>query len=160
TGANFFFGPCQKIPRKRHFTFGGEHLGAKAIPDWKAFVREAGVKDSDFPANEREEKSGLQEEPKLLRAYLAALLEAIGDAAWIKDGELRYVAVNSGFLRVVGRSAEHVIGRTVRDLTAPERADKYERDDRAALDAEDAGATLEEVELSNREKRLLAVVRR
>jgi len=108
-----------------------------------------------------EEKLRAREgELALARAQLTALLDALGDAVWIKDEKLRYVAVNAGVLRILARPAAEVIGRTARDLVPADRAERYEKEDRAALEGIFAGSTLEEIHEPDKEKRLLAVLRR
>jgi PAS domain S-box-containing protein len=71
-----------------------------------------------------------------------ALLENLADAAWMKDAELRYVAVNEEFVRATGLLRESFIGRRVQDLLPPEIANRYEALDRRALAGE--ATTLEE----------------
>ncbi|HTD51581.1 MAG TPA: ATP-binding protein [Thermoanaerobaculia bacterium] len=127
------------------------------------------MNESDSNGNVRRAEEPRSAEEKLLvregqlalaRAQLAALLEALGDAVWIKDEKLRYLAVNTGWLRIAGRPQAEVIGKTARDLFPADRAERYEKEDQAALEGSFAGATVEEIEGPGKEKRLLAVLRR
>jgi two-component system cell cycle sensor histidine kinase/response regulator CckA len=96
---------------------------------------------------------------RLTLARLEALLDAVGDAAWIKDKGLRYVAVNAGFARLVGRSPEEILGRTDRTIYDAGQAEHYEEEDRLAFERGAALPTLEHIEAGG-QKRLLAIVRR
>ena len=118
------------------------------------------IRRREEPRSDEERLRRREEELALSRAQLGALLDAIGDAAWIKDQKLRYVAVNAGFLRIVGRGSQEVIGRMARDLVPEGRANRYEREDQAALERSYAGSIVEEIEEPSKEKRLLAVLRR
>jgi PAS domain S-box-containing protein len=66
-----------------------------------------------------------------------ALLENLPDAAWMKDAELRFVAVNEAFVRGSGFSREAFLGHTVKDLLGPESAARYEEGDRRVLENDD-----------------------
>jgi PAS domain S-box-containing protein len=81
----------------------------------------------------------IEKEQELRRVFdrQQALLENLADAAWMKDGELRYVAVNEAFVQATGIAREAFIGRTVRDLLSPEDAGRYEELDRRVLAGEE-----------------------
>ena len=63
-----------------------------------------------------------------------ALLENLPDAAWMKDADLRYGAVNETFLRAAGRSREAFLGNTVYDVLPRATARAYDGGDRRVLD--------------------------
>lgn len=58
-----------------------------------------------------------------------AILNNIPDMAWLKDLDSRYIAVNEQFLRVAGRKAEDVIGKTDFDIWERPFAEFYRKDD-------------------------------
>jgi PAS domain S-box-containing protein len=70
---------------------------------------------------------------------LAAILDAIPDPIFVKDKQLRYVAVNDAFLALTGRGATRVLGLTDADLLPAEVAVRYLETDREVL----RGATIE-----------------
>jgi two-component system cell cycle sensor histidine kinase/response regulator CckA len=165
----FFRKPVQETPPDRHFTFGGEYLDELPPRESWPLLGRAAVNESDStgdvrraeePRSPEEKLRAREEELALTRAQLMALLDALGDAVWIKDEKLRYVAINAGVLRILAQPAAEVIGRTARDLVPADRAERYETEDRAALEGIFAGSTLEEVEEPDKGKRLLAVLRR
>jgi two-component system, cell cycle sensor histidine kinase and response regulator CckA len=68
-----------------------------------------------------------------------ALLNAIPDGAFMKDGQSRYVAVNAAMARLGGMTPADMLGRTDRELFAPDIADMFDaQDERVMRD----GATL------------------
>jgi PAS domain S-box-containing protein len=72
-----------------------------------------------------EEVRALRAEVAILRernAALEAVLEVIDDAVYLKDRRGRYRIINSAGARMLGRSAEEVIGRVDSELFAPESA--------------------------------------
>jgi PAS domain S-box-containing protein len=66
-------------------------------------------------------------------AVLRALLDAIPDIAFLKDGDGVYVGCNVGFEAVVGRPRDEIIGRTEHDLFPREVADALRAQDRRVL---------------------------
>jgi two-component system, cell cycle sensor histidine kinase and response regulator CckA len=110
--------------------------------------------DRGFPLSRKH----LLDSSDLAASRLEALLEAITDAAWIKDGDLKYVAVNAAFLRIVGRPAAEVLGSTDRELFGQERAARYEKE--AQESREGSPASLEEITDADRRNRTIAIVRR
>jgi PAS domain S-box-containing protein len=84
-------------------------------------------------------------EAELLQAYerQRALLENLPDAAWMKDSELRYIAVNERFVRGTGVRRDRFLGHTVHSFVAHEDAARYEEMDRQVLET-GATTTVEE----------------
>ena len=81
---------------------------------------------------------------------LIALFETLVNVMFcVKDASGLYVEVNTAFVRRTGRSSKRdVIGRSPRDLFAPERAELYEEQDRHVLSG--AGPVRDELELIRR----------
>jgi len=68
--------------------------------------------------------------PRAVLKPLAELVDGIPQVmASAKSLDGRYVFVNTGFCDRVGRSTEHIVGRTVHDLFAPEMAASYAAQD-------------------------------
>ncbi len=76
-----------------------------------------------------DEASRLRERVCLLEAQLAALLEASEGIAWVKDGEGRFVGVNSAFAELAATPQEELPGLTDLDLWPNEQAEGFRRDD-------------------------------
>jgi PAS domain S-box-containing protein len=62
-------------------------------------------------------------------ARFRTLVENIPQKIFIKDRNLRWVAVNEKFARDLGRPAEEILGRSDHDFFAKELADRYRTDD-------------------------------
>lgn len=75
---------------------------------------------------------------------LQALLENLPDAAWMKDADLRFVAVNEAMVRGSGHSREEFLGRTAYDVLPPDVASGYESADRLVLEQHET-VTVEEL---------------
>jgi two-component system sensor histidine kinase/response regulator len=66
--------------------------------------------------------------------YQRALLDNFPFAVWLKDTESRFLAVNQGFVQLLGQSnANELIGKTDFDIWPAELAEGYRADDRAVL---------------------------
>lgn len=72
-----------------------------------------------------------------------AILDNIPDIAWLKDADMRFVAVNKPFLRACGRDLENVLGKTDLDVWPGELAERYMADDREVM-REDRAKLIEE----------------
>jgi two-component system cell cycle sensor histidine kinase/response regulator CckA len=70
---------------------------------------------------------------RLSLSRLEALLDNIPDLVWFKDEQGRYSAVNEPLARFFGRRRAEVVGRTDRELAAPDLARRFEESDRRAL---------------------------
>ena len=81
-------------------------------------------------ATERERAS---EALQVSRQQLDAMINNIPDMVWLKDTNLRYLALNEATVRTSGLSREQLIGRTDYELWPPELADRFTAQDRLAL---------------------------
>ncbi|GIW79337.1 MAG: hypothetical protein KatS3mg105_1144 [Gemmatales bacterium] len=66
-------------------------------------------------------------------AKYRTLVENLTQAIFLKDRDLRLIAVNKPFCESVGKTAEEIIGKTDFDLFPPTLAEKHQRDDRRVL---------------------------
>lgn len=66
-------------------------------------------------------------------ALYHSLVDSIPIYVWRKDAEGRFTFVNERFCEAVGKTPEELIGKTDFDLSAPELAEKYQRDDAQVL---------------------------
>ncbi|MGE5504652.1 MAG: sensor histidine kinase [Actinomycetota bacterium] len=66
---------------------------------------------------------------------LSTIAETSTDAIFAKDAAGRYLLMNRQALRMVGRSADEVIGRDDRDLFPPAEAEQIMAEDRTILDS-------------------------
>jgi len=75
------------------------------------------------------------------RETLRAVFESLSDGLYIKDAELRYVAINPTLCGIQGRSEAELIGRRAADLFPAATAEALEASDRRVL----AGERLESI---------------
>ncbi len=103
-------------------------------------------------ADERPEELGaLRAENDALRARiasLAAVIEVMDDAVFVKGGDGRYRTINSAGARLLGRSRDEVVGKDDTVLFEAQTAERLMMDDRSII-AEDAVRTYEEVATSS-----------
>ncbi len=64
---------------------------------------------------------------------LAALVEGLPDAVYLKDSAGRYLLANAGACRLVGRSLDEILGHDAHALFAPAEAERIIADDRRVL---------------------------
>jgi diguanylate cyclase (GGDEF)-like protein/PAS domain S-box-containing protein len=67
-------------------------------------------------------------------SFTEQLIEAIPNPVFFKDALGRYLGCNRAFEEYTGRSRDAIIGKTVRDISADELADRSQIADRALLD--------------------------
>ncbi len=79
------------------------------------------------------EHERMEDEFRLTRQELQLLIDAGPDFFFLKDLDLRYQFVNSGFARFLGREKAGILGRTDRELTAEGPALACEAGDRKAV---------------------------
>lgn len=91
-----------------------------------------------------------------------ALLENLPYAAWMKDRELRYVAVNAAFLEEAGCSREAVVGRRGGEVEGarPGMEREEETDCRVVADGREVATVELRVHGSDRRRRWVEVVKR
>ncbi len=68
-----------------------------------------------------------------IRRQQEAILSNIGDVAWLKDKECRYLTVNETFSRACGLKLEEVMGQTDLEIWPPDLAEKYRADDQEVM---------------------------
>jgi PAS domain S-box-containing protein len=80
------------------------------------------------------EQVRLQEELRLREYYQRALLDNFPYAAWIKDGEGRFLAVNKRLATNLGlQSPRELVGKTIHDVAPSDLADSNTENDRRVL---------------------------
>jgi PAS domain S-box-containing protein len=79
------------------------------------------------------ERERVNDELQVSRQQLDAMINNIPDMVWLKDTDLRYVALNEATLRSSGLRRDEVVGRTDRDLWPGELAERYMAQDQRAL---------------------------
>ena len=83
----------------------------------------------DTPQRLRTKVTQATEHLKTSQSQQKALLNGLPDAAWLKDRDGRFLAVNATFARQVGLPAEDIIGKTDFDIIAQEQATRFHRAD-------------------------------
>jgi two-component system cell cycle sensor histidine kinase/response regulator CckA len=91
------------------------------------------------------DQKAAQSELDLARIQQKALLDNLPDLVYLKDCDLRFVAVNEPLARIFGVSASDMIGKTDLDYFPAEQALRYMRDDSMALDRGERTVTEEKV---------------
>lgn len=87
--------------------------------------------DRDITERRQVEKNAQQRE-----AYLRAILDNIPFWLWLKDPEGRFLAVNKPMAQDSGfEHPEVLVGKTDFDVTTPELAASYQRDDRLVIES-------------------------
>jgi PAS domain S-box-containing protein len=80
--------------------------------------------------------SGLREREQRLNGqliFLQQLLDSIPIPVYYKDTAGRYLGCNGAFARFLGRDRADIVGKTVYDVSPPDRADRHYAADRALL---------------------------
>jgi hypothetical protein len=67
------------------------------------------------------------------RARLSALLAAVPDPIWLKNGDGRYLSCNAAFERLYGAREADILGRSDFDFVSREQAEFFRAHDRAAM---------------------------
>jgi PAS domain S-box-containing protein len=104
------------------------------------------------------ERSQAMERLRASEAKYRSLIENLEQSVFLKDAELRFVAVNEPFCRWMGRAEGEVIGKTDFDFYPHDLAEKYRGDDLLVL-AEGQRRELEEQNLANGKLRTVRVVK-
>lgn len=91
-------------------------------------------------------------------AKYRTLIENLAHAVFLKDRDLRFVAVNPPFCRSFGRTAEEILGKDDFAIAPPHLAEKYRADDRRVM-AERQRLELEEQTVINGKLRTVQCVK-
>ncbi|HEY7330970.1 MAG TPA: PAS domain S-box protein [Gemmataceae bacterium] len=103
-----------------------------------------------------------REAEEALRASEAlyhSLVETLPLSVWRKDLKGRFTFANSRFCELMGRSLDHVIGKTDFDFFPAELAAKYQRDDAWVCTTKTVMETTEEHVTATGEKRYVQVIK-
>ena len=79
------------------------------------------------------ERKQAQEDLRQSQLQQKALLDNIPDAAWLKDKESRFIAVNEAFARAAGYSAEGLVGKTDFEIWPKEVAETNRSEDQQVI---------------------------
>jgi diguanylate cyclase (GGDEF)-like protein/PAS domain S-box-containing protein len=90
-------------------------------------------------SREIEERKRAERERSVMLQRQVALLDGIPDLAWMKDRDLRIIAVNQRTAERLGSSRDRVIGKSDFDIAAPALAERHRQED---LEVIRSGATL------------------
>jgi PAS domain S-box-containing protein len=104
------------------------------------------------------ERQRAEEAIRASEAKYRSLIENLEQGIFLKDRELRFVAVNRFFCQYAGAAESDIIGKTDRDFHPSRLADKFEADDRLVLD-EGKRLELEEETVLGGKPRTLRVVK-
>ena len=105
-----------------------------------------------------EERKRMEEALKASQVKYRSLAENLEQCVFLKDAELRYVAVNQRFCQALGRSAADIMGKTDRDLYPAHLAGKYQTDDLRVI-REGRRLELEEQNFVNEQLRSVRVIK-
>lgn len=94
------------------------------------------------------------------RALLRLVLENLPDPIAIKDGQGRYLECNPVFADFVGMTRDTVIGARARDIFEAGTADRFERDDRRAIEAGEPVSALQWLRHARSGERRLVHIRK
>jgi len=84
----------------------------------------------------------IENEVRESEAFLRDIMENVSDAIFVKDREARMILANSAYYRLMGKSPEEVLNKTVADFHPPEIARKLAEDDKRVMET-GKGTTLE-----------------
>jgi PAS domain S-box-containing protein len=76
-------------------------------------------------------------EPSLKETFMQSLVETIPIPLYVKDTGCHYIGCNRAFERMVGKSREEIVGKTVQEVYAPIETSEYERMDSELLQSGD-----------------------
>ncbi len=90
---------------------------------------------------------------------LQAIIEGTDDAVFVKDGEGRYLLVNSADALGTGRSVAEVIGLTDRDLFPPALTGAIEESDRQVIDSKQKKVYEQDFDVPGRGRRTYSIAK-
>ncbi len=100
----------------------------------------------------------IENEVRESEAFLRDIMENVSDAIFVKDREARMILANPAYYRLIGKSPEEVLNKTVADFHPPEIARKLAEGDKRVMEA-GKGTTLEERIFTSHGWRILQTVK-
>src|SRR5665647_3251716 len=100
----------------------------------------------------------IENEVREREAFLRDIMENVSDAIFVKDREARMILANPAYYRLMGKSPEEVLNKTVADFHPPEIAKKLAEDDKRVMET-GKGTTLEERIFTSHGWRILQTVK-
>ena len=79
------------------------------------------------------ERKAMEQALKASLEFQRVLIDTVPIPIFVKDSACRYIDANAAFERWIGIDRKELHGKSVRDITPPERAQTYEEADRALL---------------------------
>ena len=110
-------------------------------------------------AGEKKKLRLAEEEIRDSAALYHSLVENLPQYVFRKDVSGRFTFVNERFCSFLGKPAEQILGKTVFDLMPPERASRYQEDDRRVLESGDQLETVIEFESADGARRFMQEIK-
>jgi PAS domain S-box-containing protein len=104
-------------------------------------------------------KKKASDDLKELRIRQKALLDNIPEMAWVKDENLRYIAVNEAFEKACGKKEEEILGKTDKDIWPGELAEKYAQDDSLVIQSGRGGCFEDTLQDASSGRRLIETIK-
>jgi len=104
-------------------------------------------------------KKKASDDLKELRFRQKALLDNIPDMAWVKDENLKYIAVNDAFEKACGKKEEDIINKTDKEIWPGELAEKYAQDDSIVLQSGRGGCFEDTLQDASSGRRLIETIK-
>lgn len=117
----------------------------QVIERWQVFLDDQGKpKRALGTTQDITERVLVEEEMQRTTRLLRAVADGTTDAVFVKDTQGRYLLVNQGTARLVGKTAEEIIGQNDTTIFEPEEAQRVMQNDREVM-ASGKPSTAEEV---------------
>nr|WP_082090646.1 PAS domain S-box protein [Methanosarcina sp. MTP4] len=100
----------------------------------------------------------IENEVRESEAFLRDIMENVSDAIFVRDRDARMILANPAYYRLMGKSPEEVLNKTVADFHPPEMARKLAEDDKRVMET-GKGTTLEERIFTSHGLRVLQTVK-
>ncbi len=100
----------------------------------------------------------IENEVRESEAFLRDIMENVSDAIFVKDREARMILANPAYYRLMGKSPEEVLNKTVADFHPPEIARKLAEDDKRVIET-GKGTISEESTFTSHGWRILQTVK-
>ena len=100
----------------------------------------------------------IENEVRKSEAFLRNIMENVSDAIFVMDKEARMLLANPAYYRLMGKSPEEVLNKTVADFHSPEIAKNLVEDDKRVIET-GKGTTLEERIFTSHGSRIFQTVK-